>query len=441
MTMRLLGLLPLALSMTVFGCTTSEGEPPLQDEEVVCSDPGTAGCVVSSELKRDTSPAVAPADLKAAADGNRAFAFDLYQQLREESGNLFYSPHSISSALAMTWAGARAQTEQDMAAALHFTLPQAQLHPAFNAIDLALESRGKGAQGSDGKGFRLTVANALWGQINFPFEADFLDVLARNYGAGMHVVDFVEQPTEATDLINGWVDHRTEGKIKKLLTPQNIRPNTRLVLTNAIYFNAAWATPFEPSQTQDGPFVTQAGAQVTVPMMHGYLQVPYGEGAGFKAVELPYDGHELSMVLVLPDNLDAFEQGLDAARVDGVVGALGTRLVDTKMPRFKFESRFSMVDPLAKLGMGIAFGFDGEPDFSGINGTGGLAIDEVVHQAFVGVNEAGTEAAAATAVIVGETSAPEPAEISLDRPFVFFIRDIATGAVLFVGRVSDPSPN
>lgn len=434
--MRFLHALPLVLSLAAAGCTSSvEPEPDPGDAE--CHDPNTPGCVVMSDQQRLTSPSVPSADLEALVDGNTAFALDLYQRLRGEQGNLFYSPHSMSIALGMTWAGARGTTEQDMAAALRFTLPQDRLHPAFNALDLALASRGQGAQGVDGQGFRLNVANALWGQIKYHFEDPFLDTLAVNYGAGMHVVDFIEAPSQALDLINGWVEDRTEGRIKDILGPDAINSGTRLVLTNAVYFNAAWETPFEEANTSPAPFTTQAGTQVDAPMMRGSVQAPYGEGTGFAAVELPYDGRELSMVLVLPEDLASFEGSLDTARLDEVLGSLGEHQVDIGLPKFKFESKFDMVPPLEELGMGVAF--SGDADFSGINGQGGLSITDVIHQAFVAVNEAGTEAAAATAVVVGETSAPEPAQITFDRPFLFFIRDIATGAVLFVGRVSDPT--
>jgi serpin B len=434
--MRTLHALPLALSLAALACSSTPPDP-ITPVETECNDPNVAGCVVRSDAQRITTPSVASADFATFVDGNTTFALDMYRELRGEPGNFFYSPHSISTALAMTWAGARGQTQTDMATALHFTLPPEKLHPAANQLDLELASRGKGAQGADGKGFRLNVANALWGQVGYHFEAPFLDVLGLNYGAGMNVVDYVKAPTQAVDLINGWVEKKTEGRIEDILSPDAIDASTRLVLTNAVYFNAAWQTPFEPAETQNGAFTTQDGSTVDVPMMHGNLQVPYGEGADYAAVELPYDGHELSMVLILPNDLAAFETSLDATRLAEVTSSLGERMVDTRMPRFKFESKWSLVEPLSKLGMSVAF--SDAADFSGINGTGGLVITDVIHQSFVAVNEAGTEAAAATAVIVGETSAPEPAAITLDKPFLFFIRDIETKAVLFVGRVSDPS--
>jgi len=435
--MRTIPALSLLLSLTALACSSSAPpEPPGAVNTDECSDANKPGCVVTSGAERITSPDVPSGDLDALVEGNTAFAADMYKALRSEPGNFFYSPHSISSALAMTWAGAKGQTETDMAKTLHFTLPQAQLHPAWNELDLALASRGQGASGSDGQGFRLNVANAVWGQVGYPFQQPFLDVLGLHYGAGMHVVDYVNGADEALALINGWVEKKTEGKIKDILAPSSIDSSTRLVLTNAVYFNAAWQTPFKEENTQDAPFTTGDGSSVEVPMMQGFVEANYVQGSDFAAVELPYDGNELSMVLILPNDLDGFEGSIDT-RLGEVTGGLTEHLVDTKMPRFKFESKFSLVKPLESLGMGVAF--TDAADFSGINGTGGLVISDVIHQSFVSVNEAGTEAAAATAVIVGETSAPQPAAITFDKPFIFFIRDIATKQVIFVGRVTDPS--
>jgi serpin B len=401
-------------------------------------DDNTVGCVVASDKQRLQNFDVFKGDLDTLVKGNSDFAFDLYGALKSEPGNLFYSPYSISLALAMTWAGAKGQTETDMANTLGWKLGQDKLHPAFNALDQALMSRGKNAKASDGKGFRLNVANALWGQMGYPFEAPFLDTLALNYGAGMHVVDFEGAPTQAVDLINGWVDKATESKIPKLLTPADVNGDTRLILTNAIYFNAAWATPFEPKNTANGDFTTPSG-KVSVPMMHGYQDTGYVQGKGYQAMNIPYDGYELSMVLVMPDagTLDSFESSLDSAQIEQIVGSLSEHSVSIDMPKFKFDASFSLKKALSDLGMSIAF--SDKADFTGISSKGSLVIQAVIHKSFVSVNEAGTEAAAATAVIAGDTAAPEPATMTLDHPFLFFIRDNATGAILFIGRVTDPS--
>lgn len=428
----------LALVAMAAGCNGGGGgETNPQDTE--CHDAATAGCVVVSEQQRIVSPDVAPEDSSALVAGNTEFAFDIYQQLKSEKGNLFYSPYSISLALAMTWAGAKGQTEADMASTMAFKLSQQKLHPAFNALDQALMSRGKNAKASDGQPFRLSVANALWGQINFPFEQPFLDTLGTNYGAGMHIVDFESDTGGAIDLINKWVDTKTEGKITKLVDENTVDASTRLVLTNAIYFNAAWAEQFEPKNTKDGAFHKLDGTDATVPMMHGYEETEFVDGDGYQALVMPYDGHELSMVLVVPDagTFATFEPTFDGAMLDSALAASKTYGVDVTMPKFKFDGSFSLKDTLSKMGMGVAFS-DGA-DFTGISAQGGLAIQEVIHKSFVSVSETGTEAAAATAVGVGETSAPEPAAITIDRPFLFVIRDNATKSILFVGRVEDPS--
>jgi len=407
---------------------------------VIVSGCGNGPEIARSARQRVTSPDVAAPDLADLVDGNSAFAFDLYQVLREENGNLFYSPHSISLALAMTYAGARDETEQQMAETLHFILPQDRLHPALNSLDLELARRGEGAEGKDGEGFRLTIVNAIWGQDGYAFLPEFLDTLAENYGAGLRILDFTSALEESRVTINDWVSEQTEGRIEDLIPQGAISPATVLVLTNAIYFNAAWAEPFEEGATEDGTFHLLDGGEVTVPMMGQMESFGYAEGEGYQAVELPYDGWELSMVILLPEagEFEPFEDSLDAERVDGIVNDLAHRQVALTMPKFEFESDFSLKDSLAAMGMADAF--TGAADFSGMTGGHDLFIAEVIHEAFVSVDEAGTEAAAATAVMIAELAMPEePVEVTVDRPFIFLIRDIETGAILFVGRVIDPS--
>jgi serpin B len=398
-----------------------------------------AGELIKSDKQRDTAPEVNESELATLVDGNSAFAFNLYQELREKEGNLFYSPHSISLALAMTYAGARSETEQQMADVLRFTLPQNQLHPAFNALALELDSRGEGAKGKDGEGFRLNIINAIWGQRDYEFLTEFLDLLAVNYGAGLRVLDFIGAPEESRVTINDWVAEQTEDRIEDLIPQGLINAMTRLVLTNAIYFNAAWEYPFEEDLTRDGIFYLLDGSEVTVPMMRQTESLGYAEGDDYQAVELRYDGGELSMVILLPapGQFETFEEALDAQRVEGIIGRLGHKQVSLTMPKFEFDSSFSLKETLAALGMPIAF--SGGADFSGMTGNRDLSIADVVHKAFVSVDEAGTEAAAATAVVMELTAMPETVEVTIDRPFIFLIRDIETGAILFVGRTLNPS--
>jgi len=406
---------------------------------LIACDQAAGGELLISDKERITSPDVNPSEQALLVEGNSAFAFELYQALREEEGNLFYSPHSISVALAMTYAGARNQTAEQMADTLEFLLEQERLHPAFNWLDAELASRGEGAQGKDDKGFRLNVVNAIWGQKDYEFLSDFLDVLAENYGAGLRILDFINETEQSRVAINKWVSDQTEGRIKDLIPQGAVDALTRLVLTNAIFFNAAWEDPFDEDMTTDGPFYLLDGGQVIVPMMKQTEAFGYTEGEGHQAIELQYDGNELSMVILLPEagQFQAFEEGLQAERVDAIINDLQPTGVTLTMPKFEFNSEFSLTDTLAGMGMPIAF--SGDADFSGMTGNRGLFISDVVHKAFVSVDEAGTEAAAATAVIMPESGPPEPTvEVTIDRPFIFLIRDIETGAILFVGRVMNP---
>jgi serpin B len=400
------------------------------------------GLSAQSSKARIKSPDVPAPDQTELVSGNSAFAFDLYRYLTEgKDGNVFYSPYSISLALAMTYAGARGETEQQMADTLHFALPQDQLHPAFNWLDLELASRGEGAKGKDGEGFQLHIANTTWGQENYAFLPEYLDTLAVNYGAGMQLLDFAGDPEGSREVINDWVSDQTEERIQDLIPPGVIDSLTRLVLTNAIYFNAAWAEAFEENQTRDGGFHLPDGSQVTVPMMTHTASYGYAEGTRYQAIELLYDGGELSMVILLPaeGEFEALEDSLDAEKVNALASELVHQEVALTMPKFEIESDFSLIEALAEMGMPIAF--SSGADFSGMDGTQELFIGEVLHKSFITVDEAGTEAAAATAVEMQLKGAPmEPIEVVIDRPFVFFIRDIETGTILFVGRVVDPSP-
>jgi len=405
---------------------------------VSCAQPA-AGEMVRSEKPRLASPEVSQTDVTTLVSGNSVFAFDLYQVLREDDGNIFYSPYSISLALAMTYAGARGETAQQMADTLQFVLSQDRLHPAFNGLDLELGERGEGARGKDEEGFRLNIVNAIWGQKDYQFLSTFLDLLAENYGAGLRTLDFANAPEESRLTINNWVSDQTEGRIEDLIPQGVIDILTRLVLTNAIYFNAAWQYPFSEDMTRDGPFYLLDGKEVTVPMMSQTESLGYAEGDGYQAVELPYDGGELSMIILLPQagQFETFEEALDVKQANAITNAVEQRQVTLTMPKFEFESAFKLKPALAAMGMPIAFS-EGA-DFSGMTGGHDLFISDVVHKAFVSVDEAGTEAAAATAVIMKLTALPPaPVEVNVNRPFIFLIRDIETETILFVGRIVNP---
>lgn len=397
------------------------------------------GCVVPSDAPRVENPSVPAEDLASLARNNASFALDLGRALQSSDHNLVYSPFSISTALAMTYAGARTTTEEAMAEAMRFELPQARLHPAFNAVDLELRKRARDSGGTEGGGFRLHTANAIWSQ-SFRIEPPFLKVLGEHYGAHVRLANF-DSAEEGADLINKWVSHHTEGKISNLLASVPMG-GTEYVLVNAIYFDAAWRTPFEERATKPGTFRRGDATSVTVPMMRGTQETRYGAGDGWEAVEIPYAGTPVSMFLVLPaeGTADAFLESLDGAALEEIIASMQERSVDITMPKFSFRSSPLLEQPLSELGMEIAF--DPGADFSGITGNRGIYIDDVIHQAFIGVDEAGTEAAAATAVVLASAGVGifhEPAAIVLDRPFFFFISDGPTGALLFAGRVNDPT--
>lgn len=391
---------------------------------------------IKSDLARNLQPDVTAPELAELVKGNADLAAAVYRLAgAAEPGNLFLSPHSISTALAMTYAGAAGTTASQMAAALRFTLPEDKLHAAFNALDLELAKRAESARG-DTIPFKLTTANSIWGQDGWSFQAPFLDALAVNYGAGLRVRDFQRDPEAARADINRWVEDRTNDRIQELIQEGVITPDTRLVLTNAIYFSAAWADPFEESETADRPFFIGGDAQVVVPSLHQRTDYGYAEGEGYRVAELPYDGHDLSMVVIEPDDLAAFEAGLTGDKLAAIAASTTGYQLDLTLPKFKFDAPLDLKDILIELGMVDAF--TGAADFSRIDGTRSLAITDVVHKGFVAIDERGTEAAAATAVVAGETSVPPSATLVVDQPFLFLIRDRPTGAILFVGRVVDP---
>ena len=397
------------------------------------------------EAHTDTDQTVPPQatapDLEVLVRGNNAFAFDLYRALSNGEGNLFYSPFSISQALAMTFAGAKGDTERQMANTLHYELPQSGLHPSFNALDQELASRGRGFPGEET--FRLDIANAIWGQDGHEFLPNFVNVLAEYYGAGLRLVDFVGAPDESRARINDWVFQATEERIKDLLPFGTIGKSTRLVLTNAIYFKASWSWPFDKRLTHSRPFHLAGGGEVEAPMMAETSKDFYGyaKGNGYQAVEVPYSQGEISMIILLPDEgtFGAFEGSLNADMLEQVLDDIDIDYVTLTMPLFKFESEFSLKETLS--GMGMPDAFDGRADFSGMTGTKGLLISAIVHKAFVSVDEEGTEAAAATSVVMTTSGTDkEPIPVTVNRPFIFLIRDTATGAILFLGRVMNPNP-
>ena len=403
---------------------------------------GSNSQVLESKLPRVKVDDIPSADIVTLAAGNTAFSLDLYHQLKSNSENLFFSPYSISSALAMTYAGAEGKTAEEMAAVFHFLMEEDKLHPAFNALDQYLEGLAKQEVPDDvGEVFQLNIANAIWGQKDFHFESNYLDTLAANYGAGLRLLDYVLEPEESRLIINAWVSDQTKERIRDLIPQGAIDSDTRLVLSNAIYFKATWLEPFEESLTEDRVFHGLDKEEFIVPMMSlsSDVSFPYYQGDGFQVVDLPYLSGQTSMLVLVPDqgNFYEFEAGLNMDLLNQAIGELTYRPMYLSFPKFEFESEIGLAQTLAEMGMPTAFS-DGA-DFSGMTGTKDLFISDVFHKAFVSVDEEGTEAAAATAVVMKMTSAPEnPLSLDVDRPFLFLIRDHQTNSILFLGRVVEP---
>ena len=402
---------------------------------------GVVLCVSAPVVHADEAPeppAPPPAEV---VDSVNAFAFDLYGRLAAESDdNLFLSPASISTALAMTYAGARQTTAEQMAAVLH--LPERDVHEGFGAMVDYLNALG------EQEDFDLTMANALWGQHDYAFRPEFTELLGANYRAGLRPVDFRRDAEAARLRINAWVEEQTNEKIQDLIPPRVLSAYTRLVLTNAIYFHGYWQEQFDPDNTRPRPFTTAAGEEVETPMMFQeaefrYAEFGYGEDATVQCLEMGYAGGDMAMTILLPrrkDGLPGLEKGLDAAALRQWTGRLRSRKVRVYLPKFSMTTQFQLKPVLAAMGMPEAFTAN-RADFSGMDGTRELFIHEVIHKAFVDVNETGTEAAAATGIVVGVTAVPPPPPVfRADRPFLFLIRDTRSGAVLFAGRVNDPSP-
>ena len=380
------------------------------------------------------------ANLKSVVTGNTAFALDLYAKLKGDPNatdeNLFFSPYSISTALALAWSGARGETEKQMTEVLHFPLPQEQLHPAFGALETQLNEQSKEGH------YQLNVANALWGQNGYCFLPEFLDTTNKYYGAGLRTVDFVTKTEDARKTINVWVEEKTNEKIKELIMPGLLSPMTRLVLTNAIYFKGDWAIQFDKKKTADAKFTISADKKTVVPMMNLKENFKYDQTDLFQIIELPYKGDQLSMIVILPkriDYLDRVEKELVNSDKPGHwFKRLRKRDVIVYLPKFKIT--WGVVDltkTLSDMGMPAAFM---KADFSGMDGTKNLLISNVVHKAFVEVNEEGTEAAAATGIAMKLTSMPAPPQVfRADHPFIFIIKDNQSGSILFMGKVVNPT--
>lgn len=433
---RLLATSGFLAAAALAGCLAA----PRQDRPSTNNEPKSAIPDLTSV------PTINDEELAALVHGNAEFALDLHKSVTEdEVGNLFTSPYSISMALAMVYAGAQGQTASEMEEVLRFTLGD-ELHPSFHSLQTELLDRATtlddlGKDPDDAEevdAFRLEIANALWAGDAVDWDDDYVDLLDAHYGAGLRYADFSGDPSGERDRINAWVADVTEDRIDELLPSGSVTPNTTAVLTNAIYFLASWLHEFDPEDTEVGTFTNEDGSTAEVPFMHQSIRTNYAELDVAEAIELPYVGEEVSMVLIRPKGeLAAFEEQLDAETLFGIFDALGDAAGELAMPKFEIDSELQLSEVLQDLGMPTAFG--GGADFSGmVEGDGsGMMISEVFHEGTITVDEQGTEAAAATAVLMVSSAPPNWGELRLDRPFLLCIRDRPTDAVLFLGRVAE----
>ncbi len=431
-------LIILFTSLTLLLTAACQVIPETPDPKEI-DDPGT---YVSSGLQREMAPDVDAEQLEQIAFDNTAFALAFYDLIREYDENLIFSPFSLSLALSMTLAGAETSTQQAMLEALQFSMDEGEIHPTFNALLLAIEASQTIDDEVEGGRFQLNIANSIWGQDGFDFKERFLDTLAVNYDAGLYIVDYISDPESARLAINEWVEEKTEDKILDLIPPNAITPLTRLVLANAIYFNGSWLHPFDLAETSPGPFKTLEGSEISVDMMKLFNEnLLYTKGNDFQAVRLPYLSSDFAMTLIIPDSgaLETVAGALSTSFLSELSNNMRSELINLEMPKYDFETEINANDVLIALGMEEAFDPD-LSDFKGIADVEDLHISDVLQKATIIVDEEGTEAAAATAVIVGVESMPidDPISLVVDRPFFFMIQHIPTGTILFMGHVVQP---
>lgn len=384
-------------------------------------------------------PNVSKEDRKKLVDGNNRFAIKLMKQLvggEEGKKNIFVSPFSISTALAMTYAGANGKTKEEMRQVFEFPELDNLMHTAFEWLFKDLDYRG--TQGN----YQLSLANRLWPQKKYKFLQSYFDLMAEHYGVDFKYLDYINETEKSRVTINDWVEEKTQGKIKDLLKPGIIKKITRLVLVNAIYFKGNWQTQFKKSNTHQAPFYKLDNSTVSVPMMHVQGSFEYGQHDGWKILRLPYKNKELSMIVMMPTSPASFqekEKSLNAATIDTWLNKLSKSNIKVWLPKWKMTFPLQMNDVLKEMGMPLAF--SGLADFSGMTGHKGLYIGAVVHKAFLEVNEVGSEAAAATAVVMNRKSTSvggDNLQFRVDRPFWLLIRDDTTQSILFSGRVLNP---
>ncbi len=417
--------------------------PPTTGSPTTTPPSGSVPFVNGELIKLDlpvATPDVGGDAIAAVVRGDAALGLDLLVTVADD-GNVMISPYSIATALSMLYPGAKGATAEEMAAVMHLTVDDATLHAARTAIELALAAVPPPLGDEDTREpFAIRPANSAWGQGGYPFLDEYLTVLAANYGAGLRVTDFAADPTGATDTINQWVEEATEDRIQDLIPQGVINSLTRLVLVNAIWFKANWAAKFDPAATTPGEFTLLDGSRVTVPLMHGSQRTGFASNDRFDAVRLPYAG-DAAMVVILPKQGSPADLAATLAPEDIEIRWSDAQ-VEITMPTFEFESEIGLKRALIALGMEAAFTEPFAPngaDLTGITAARELFVQDALHKSFIALDENGTEAAAAAALVVGLTSMPEPATFRADRPFLFWIEHSSTGEMLFLGQVTDPA--
>jgi serpin B len=418
---------PVVVALALLAaCGSNAAAPPPNPDNHAAMPAGVQ--LIGADIDHDVNPQVTAEELAALIAGQNQMGTDVYRALAATSGgNLLVSPTSISLDLAMVYAGARGLTAEEMRKALHFDLPADRLPVAMNRFSLDLASRQR-------EKLVLATANKLWAGKGRSFLPPFADTMSRSFGAPIATADFASDPEAARRAINDWAAKQTQDRIKELFPAGTIDANTALVLANAVYLNAEWFFPFNKNLTKDEPFTKLDGTTVSVPTMHFNEYLATAIGDTWRAVEIPYSGNELAMVVIVPNDFKAFEPTLDGAKLSEVFGKLKEGGIHLSLPRFSFRFHTSLNETLSGLGMPSAFG--GGADFSGMTEGGGLFLDAVEHEAFIKVDEVGTEAAAATGSAMAMSHGPT---IVATRPFVFAIYDKKSDAVVFLGRVLDPS--
>jgi serpin B len=392
-----------------------------------------------SSSARDTNPQVPDADFTAVVEGNTDFALKVFPLLDPSgSSNTVFAPYSITQAFALVAPGASGNTLIEIEQALSFSLPQDRLNMALNKLDLLITSEGTGSIDSNGDQFpMLRNANAIWGQVGFSILPAYLNTLAVNYGAGIFLVDFMNAPEDARNTINAWVEGQTNNRIQNLIPPTGVTTNTRVVLTNALWFKANWASQFSEASTTNQSFFNLGNSTSSVSFMRQTFMVPYAQADGCQAVDIPYAGNNFSMLVSMPDpgTFDAFLSSLTSTILSDITNHLSAQEIDLSLPKFTFTYVTDMVPILSSFGMTDAFN-PTTADFSGIDGDHDLFISGVFHQTFISVDESGTEAAAATGIVASTgITPPQPLTLTIDNPYIFFIRERQTGLILFMGKV------